>query len=91
LRKNYHRFFLRLVSADGIIGTIWKPYLLFLVSSGVRRLSDLHLKVPRATRSVLSLQLKELQFHGIICKNIYAELPPHVEYYLVSGNQGCSH
>lgn len=65
-----------------IIGGKWKPYLLFLISSGVRRPSDLHRKVPTATRRVLNLQLKELEFHGIIGKKIFAELPPHVEYYL---------
>ena len=65
-----------------IIGGKWKSYLLFLISSGVRRPSDLHRKVPTATRRVLTLQLKELEFHGIIGKKIYAELPPHVEYFL---------
>jgi DNA-binding HxlR family transcriptional regulator len=65
-----------------IIGGKWKPYLLFLISGGVRRPSDLHRKVPTATRRVLNLQLKELEFHGIIGKKIYAELPPHVEYFL---------
>jgi DNA-binding HxlR family transcriptional regulator len=65
-----------------IIGGKWKSYLLFLISSGVCRPSDLHRKVPAATRRVLNLQLKELEFHGIIGKRIYAELPPRVEYYL---------
>ncbi len=65
-----------------IIGGKWKSYLLFLISSGVRRPSELHRKVPTATRRVLNLQLKELEFHGIIGKKIYAELPTRVEYYL---------
>ena len=65
-----------------IIGGKWKSYLLFLISSSVRRPSDLHRKVPTATRPVLNMQLKELEFHGIIDKKIYAELPPRVEYYL---------
>jgi DNA-binding HxlR family transcriptional regulator len=65
-----------------IIGGKWKSYLLFLIHSGVYRPSDLHRKVPMATRRVLNLQLKELEFHGIIGKKIYPELPPRVEYYL---------
>ena len=65
-----------------IIGGKWKSYLLFLINSGVYRPSDLHRKVPTATPRVLNLQLKELEFHGIIGKKIYAELPPRVEYYL---------
>lgn len=70
-----------------IIGGKWKPYLLFLISSGVRRPSELHRKVPTATRRVLNLQLKELEFHGIIGKEIYPELPPHVEYFLTEFGQ----
>jgi DNA-binding HxlR family transcriptional regulator len=65
-----------------IIGGKWKPYLLFLISGGVHRPSDLQRRVPTATRRVLNLQLKELEFHGIIGKKVYAELPPRVEYYL---------
>ncbi len=65
-----------------IIGGKWKSYLLFLISNGVRRPSELHRKVPTATGRVLNLQLKELEFHGIICKEIYPEVPPRVEYFL---------
>ncbi|RPE08885.1 transcriptional regulator [Chitinophaga lutea] len=67
-----------------IIGGKWKSYLLFLISTGVRRPSELHRKVPTATSRVLNLQLKELEFHGIICKEIYPEVPPHVEYSLTA-------
>lgn len=67
-----------------IIGGKWKSYLLFLISSGVRRPSDLHRKVPAATRRVLNLQLKELEFHGIIEKEIFPEVPPRVEYRLTA-------
>jgi DNA-binding HxlR family transcriptional regulator len=65
-----------------IIGGKWKSYLIFLISQGVRRPSDLQRAVPSATRRVLNLQLRELEFHGIIKRVIYPELPPKVEYYL---------
>lgn len=65
-----------------IIGGKWKTYLIFLISQGVRRPSDLQRAVPSATRRVLNLQLRELEFHGIIKRVIYPELPPKVEYYL---------
>ena len=32
--------------------------------------------------SVISMQLKELEEYGIIAKNIYAEIPLRVEYYI---------
>ncbi|SHN24133.1 helix-turn-helix domain-containing protein [Chitinophaga sp. CF418] len=65
-----------------IIGGKWKSYLIFLISNGIRRPNELHKKVPSATRRVLNLQLRELEFHGIVKRVIYPELPPHVEYYL---------
>lgn len=65
-----------------IIGGKWKSYLVFLIGQGVRRPSDIQRAVPSATRRVLNLQLRELEFHGIINRVIYPELPPKVEYYL---------
>lgn len=65
-----------------IIGGKWKSYLIFLINQGVRRPSDLQRAVPSATRRVLNLQLRELEFHGIIKRVIYPEVPPRVEYYL---------
>ena len=70
-----------------IVGGKWKSYLLFLISKGVHRPSELHRKVPAATSRVLNLQLKELEFHGIIGKKIFAEVPPRVEYYLTDFGQ----
>ena len=65
-----------------IIGGKWKSYLIFLISQGIRRPSDLQRAVSSATRRVLNLQLRELEFHGVIKRVIYPELPPKVEYYL---------
>lgn len=65
-----------------IIGGKWKTYLIFLINQGMRRPSDIQRAVPSASRRVLNLQLRELEFHGIIKRVIYPELPPRVEYYL---------
>ncbi|WP_341841411.1 helix-turn-helix domain-containing protein [Chitinophaga caseinilytica] len=70
-----------------IIGGKWKSYLLFLISNGIRRPSELHRQIPTATARVLNLQLKELEFHGIIQKEIYPELPPRSEYSLTALGQ----
>lgn len=43
---------------------------------------DLQKAIPEANRRVLDLQLRELEFHGIIGRNIYAEIPLRTEYYL---------
>ena len=39
------------------------------------------------TKRVLSPQLKGLEEHGIICKKIYPQLPPKVEYSLTELGQ----
>lgn len=67
-----------------IIGGKWKSYLIYLISNGVRRPAELQRAVPSASRRVLDLQLRELEFHGIIKRVIYPEMPPKVEYYLTS-------
>jgi DNA-binding HxlR family transcriptional regulator len=60
----------------------WKSTLLNLIASGVQRPSDLQRALPNATRRVLTLQLNELEHHGLLGKTIFAQLPPKVEYYL---------
>ncbi|MBC9934996.1 winged helix-turn-helix transcriptional regulator [Chitinophaga qingshengii] len=67
-----------------IIGGKWKSYLIYLINNGVRRPAELQRAVPSASRRVLDLQLRELEFHGIIRRVIYPEMPPKVEYYLTS-------
>ncbi|MDF2517408.1 MAG: transcriptional regulator, HxlR family [Sphingobacterium sp.] len=71
-----------------IIGGKWKTYVLFLINSGIQRPSELQKAMPEANRRVLDLQLRELEFHGIIQRTIYAQLPLKVEYSLTE--LGCS-
>jgi len=65
-----------------IIGGKWKTYLIYLIHNGKKRPSELQKAIPSANRRVLDLQLRELEFHGIIERTIYPELPPRVEYHL---------
>ncbi len=65
-----------------IIGGKWKSYLVYLINKGIKRPGELQRAVPGASRRVLDLQLRELEFHGIIKRTIFHELPPKVEYSL---------
>ncbi|MDJ1486395.1 helix-turn-helix domain-containing protein [Cytophagaceae bacterium YF14B1] len=65
-----------------IIGGKWKPCLIFNISQGYRRPSQLQRLNPKATRRVLNQQLKELEEHGVVRRVVYAELPLKVEYFL---------
>lgn len=60
----------------------WKPMLLKVISTNVKRPSEMLRLLPGATRRVLTVQLKELEEHGIVTKLVYPQLPPKVEYTL---------
>src|SRR5882762_3419341 len=60
----------------------WKIRLLYFINKGHRRPSELHRKIPMASRRVLNIQLRELQQHELIAKTIFPELPPKAEYRL---------
>ncbi len=62
----------------------WKPHLILAISSGVKRPRDIQRIVPQATKRVLNIQLKELEYHGIICKEIFPQFPLKVEYSLTA-------
>jgi DNA-binding HxlR family transcriptional regulator len=60
----------------------WKIRLLWFISEGNRRPSELQRKIPDASRRVLHIQLKELEGHELVSKLIYPVVPPRVEYSL---------
>lgn len=64
------------------IGGKWKSCIVFDLRNGAKRPSELFKYYPDANPRVISQQLKELCYFGIIEKKIYAELPPHSEYSL---------
>lgn len=65
----------------------WKIRLLWFISEGHQRPSELQRKIPDATRRVLNIQLKELEDHGLVTKEIFPVLPPKVEYRLTELGQ----
>lgn len=60
----------------------WKMRLLWFIDQGHKRPSELQRKIPGASRRVLTIQLKELEDHGLVTKVIYPVVPPKVEYSL---------
>lgn len=60
----------------------WKPALLNAISMDVKRPSEILRLLSGVTRRVLTVQLKELEEHGMVEKKIYPQLPPKVEYSL---------
>jgi len=65
----------------------WKIRLLYFIHTGHKRPSELHRKIPDASRRVLNIQLKELEEHELISKTIYPQVPLKVEYDLTGWGQ----
>lgn len=59
----------------------WKPVILLrLLASGTMRFSELQRSIPDITKKMLSQQLKELEYHDIVHREVYPSIPPKVEY-----------
>lgn len=68
-------------SALAVIGGRWKGVLLFwLLKEGCLRFGELRRLLPNCTARMLTLQLRELEGHGLVKRTVYAEVPPRVEY-----------
>ncbi|MCK6605128.1 MAG: helix-turn-helix transcriptional regulator [Ignavibacteriaceae bacterium] len=64
------------------IGGAWKMPILWRLKDKTRRYSDLKNDIPKITHKMLTAQLKELEREGFIIRQVFAEVPPRVEYSL---------
>lgn len=64
------------------IGGSWKMPILWRLNEKVLRYSELKKAMPHITHKMLSSKLKELEKDGFISRNVFAEVPPKVEYRL---------
>lgn len=66
-----------------VIGGKWKALILWeLEENGVRRFGELRRGLPGVSEKMLIQQLRELEEDGIVTREIFAEVPPRVEYEL---------
>ena len=64
------------------IGGKYKALILWHLSEGKLRFTELKKQVGSATPKVLTQQLRELESQELIHREVYPEIPPKVEYSL---------
>ncbi len=65
-----------------MIGSKYKSLILWKLAGGTLRFSQLRKEVPCATPKMLTQQLRELEADGLVCRKVFAVVPPRVEYSL---------
>jgi DNA-binding HxlR family transcriptional regulator len=64
------------------IGGTWKMPILWRLRNRVMRYGELKKDIPHITHKMLTSQLRELEEEGFVNRQVYAVVPPKVEYSL---------
>jgi len=67
-----------------VLGGAWTPNIIWYLSEGPRRFSELKADMAPISAKVLSSRLKELEQKGVISRQVLDTSPPSVEYALTS-------
>ncbi len=71
-----------------LIGGKWKPLIVWhLGQYGTMRFSELKKTIPSVTQKMLTQQLRELEEDNLVHREVYAQVPPKVEYSLTELGQ----
>lgn len=66
--------------ALSFIGGTWKMPILWRLNQKTMRYSELKKSLPHITHKMLSSQLRELEKHELIVREVFPVVPPKVEY-----------
>ena len=70
------------VTTQKVLQGKWAIVILYHLSTGMKRFSELERSIPDVTRTVLTRQLRQLEQDKLIIRKVFPEVPPHVEYSL---------
>lgn len=68
--------------ALSLIDGKWKGVVLHHLLGGTLRFNELRRRAPGCTQRMLTTQSRELEHDGLVARQVYAEVPPKVEYSL---------
>jgi DNA-binding HxlR family transcriptional regulator len=63
-----------------VISGRWKAVILYHLFDGPKRLSELKRLAPNASQKVLIQQLREMEEHGLVHREIFSQVPQRVDY-----------
>ncbi|AWV96812.1 winged helix-turn-helix transcriptional regulator [Arcticibacterium luteifluviistationis] len=67
-----------------LIGTKWKPLVLFHLLDGGLRSGMLQKKIPGISNKMFTQTVRDLEKDGLISRKVFPVVPPRVEYSLSS-------
>lgn len=67
-----------------LIGGKYKVLILWHLSQGKLRFSQLRQRIAKATPKMLTQQLRELESHQLVHREVFPVVPPKVEYSLTA-------
>lgn len=65
-----------------LIGDKWKILILRDLLKGTMRFGQLQKSIGKVSQKVLTSQLRDMEVHGLVHREVFAEVPPRVEYSL---------
>ena len=70
-----------------LIGDKWKVLILRDLLQGTRRFGELKKSIGSVSQKVLTAKLRDMEKNGLVHREVYAEVPPKVEYSLTELGQ----
>ncbi len=70
-----------------LIGDKWTPVIIYCLSGGVQRFSELQHRIPDISKKMLAQVLRELERTGLVERTVHHDVPPKTEYRLTEAGR----
>lgn len=71
-----------LLTCMALIGGAWTPNIIWYLSGGPRRFSELRSDIPLISAKMLTQRLREMEAEGLVTRTVMPTSPPSVDYTL---------
>jgi DNA-binding HxlR family transcriptional regulator len=77
-----------LTQCMAVLGGAWTPNVVWCLSGGPRRFTELRADIPAVSAKVLTARLRSLEAKGVVTRRVMPTSPPSVEYALTELGRG---